>query len=39
MNKNPAKKKPAGKKPAKKITQEQKNKVENYAENRFIKTV
>ena len=39
MNKNPTKTKPAGKTPAKKITQEQKNKVENYAENRFIKTV
>ena len=32
-------KKPTKKKPAKKITQEQKSKVENYAENRFIKTV
>ena len=39
MNKKPAKKKPAGKIPAKKISQEQKNKIETYAENRFFKTV
>lgn len=39
MNKKPWKKEPRRKKPAKKISQEQKNKVENYAENRFIKTV